>query len=137
MREPLIWLGEADPVETIEKGREVDPRRLQLAVVLTQWEAVLGNRRLFAKAVVREALAVEKDRDGNRLLHPEFRSALMAVAASDRSLGKLDTQRLGKWLGRHKGSVIGNKRIVQAGILDGYALWGLQQKTEQARQGWE
>jgi hypothetical protein len=92
---------------------------------------VLGNRRVTAKAAVENALMTQAGMmtGGNRFLHPDFRAALMAVAASDRDPGKLDTRRLGNWLRRHKGSVSGPRRIVLDGILEGSAVWRLQRQN--------
>jgi len=39
VRDALVWLGEADPVETMERTRSEDPRHAALASILSQWRA--------------------------------------------------------------------------------------------------
>jgi putative DNA primase/helicase len=137
VREPLVWLGEADPVNTIEKAREDDPQRLQLEAVLTQWDTVdwntaVGTNRVSVKQVIEAALKTDASASsGNRFLYPEFRLALMTVAGAR---GRIDTRRLGSWLRNRKGRVIGDRRIIIDGVLEGVARWRLQHKTDQ---GWE
>ena len=56
VRDPLLWLGEADPTSTIERTRASDSTLRNLAAVLEQWEAVIGTERITTSALVRRAL---------------------------------------------------------------------------------
>jgi hypothetical protein len=47
VRDPLIWLGEADPVKTMEDIRKHDPRRQTLEAVLEQWK---GDSKIAGKS---------------------------------------------------------------------------------------
>jgi putative DNA primase/helicase len=42
VREPLVWLGRADPCETVAKVRQDDPKRAALLAVLIQWREAIG-----------------------------------------------------------------------------------------------
>jgi putative DNA primase/helicase len=132
VRDCLVWLGEEDPVATIESARNEDPELLQFAAVIAQWEIHLGRRRVAAKDVVEVALQREGfDENDKKFVNPELRSALLAVAGDD---GRISTVRLGRWLGKHKNRVAGGRRIVAAGIIDGFAQWRLQLSRDG---GWE
>jgi putative DNA primase/helicase len=131
VRDALLWLDEADPVTTIELSRAADPQRQNLEAVLTQWNDVLGNRRVSAKEAVEAATAfVLSPAAGNpnhiTLTHPEFRAALLAVSGSG---DRIDSRRLGHWLGANKQKIVKELRLMPDGILDGLARWRLQRRT--------
>ena len=42
MRGALLWVGQCDPVETMEDARGLDPKLDALTAVLTQWWSVIG-----------------------------------------------------------------------------------------------
>ena len=111
VREPLIWLGEADPVETADRVREDDPKLCQLTTLIEQWEAAVGNAPVTAKAAI--------EISGNL---PDFREALLAVA-----YGTPDpsSKRLGDWLAKNKNRVVADRRFVQDGITGGVKRWRL------------
>ena len=48
VRAPLIWLGEDDPVESMEAARDEDPKRAELAAVLAGWKVNLDLRTPYA-----------------------------------------------------------------------------------------
>ena len=55
VRDALLWLGCADPVETMERARVSDPKLDELSAVLTQWQAVLGTERITVRRVIEKA----------------------------------------------------------------------------------
>jgi putative DNA primase/helicase len=127
VRDALVWLGEADPVDTMERSRTEDPRREALAAVLAQWSAVLGPARVSVKDVIDKATDFDCAQGGldfNRrsFLHPEFREALLTVAGDS---GNINGRRLGKWLSRAKGEIVNGLRIVADGTLEGIARYRL------------
>lgn len=111
VRGALLWLGEADPVGTVESVRADDPRRAELAAVLGQWDRVLGDRRVSSREVLEAAAAA-----------PDMREALLAVAGV---AGAINTRRLGLWLRANKGKLVGGLKLDTAGTLHGSALWAL------------
>jgi hypothetical protein len=129
VRNTLLWLGEADPVETIETARAEDPDRQRLEVVITQWQTVLGARAVTTRAVITEAEATTIDKSGPVsqlvLAHPDFRNALLDVAG-DRD--RISARRLGNWLARNKRKAVGADRLAVATLSAGNICWKLEQK---------
>jgi hypothetical protein len=114
IRSPLIWLGEVDPCETVADIRESDPRRAELVAVITEWES---NLRVNTQHTVQEVI----DR---ALAKTSFYTALMAVACA-RSGQSVSNERLGRWLKKVQGKMVGNLGLRQNGKSHGYPLWSL------------
>jgi putative DNA primase/helicase len=133
VRDVLIWLGEPDPLGTMQRTREQDPRREALAAVLDQWSGVLQHKRVSAKEVIDIATDFQAGNadDKKRYLHPEFREALLIVAGD---AGYINSRRLGKWLGDNSGKIIDGMRIIGDGLSKGIAQYRLQRLTGN---GWE
>jgi hypothetical protein len=55
VRDPLIWLGRADPAETMELARGSDPRLAALKTILAQWSAQIGDLRITEQEVIAKA----------------------------------------------------------------------------------
>jgi hypothetical protein len=116
VREPLIWLGEADPCDTVGKVRENDPTRDELGTVLLQWKEHLG---VHSAHTVQQVI----ERAVNT---PMFYTALLNVAAS-KAGGTVSNDRLGRWLKRVEGKIVNGLRLVRVGNQHGYPTWGLKQ----------
>jgi putative DNA primase/helicase len=114
VREPLVWLGRADPCETVAKVREDDPKLSTLLTVLLQWKEALG---IGPAHTMREVINVALSRS-------DFYNALLAVAAN-RSGNVVSNERLGRWLKANEGKISNGLSIVRAGSVDGYPLWRL------------
>ena len=135
VRDALVWLGEADPVETIEEARKGDPDRHRLEAVVTHWSGVLGNRSVTTRTVIEEACGFTLDptpSNPNHIayLHPEFRNALLDVA---NERGRVSAARLGKWIGANKLKVVGNYRLAAATMSAGNARWRLEEQQADGR----
>jgi len=59
------------------------------------------------------------------LIDNGLHTALMAVAAN-RSGPMVSNDRLGRWLRKNEGRIVGNLKLVRAGFRDGYPLWTLR-----------
>ena len=113
VRGAVVWLEYADPVDSQAAVRAIGPRGAELAAVLGQWDAVIGDRRVTSAQIIEAASA------GN----VELREALLAVAGAS---GAINTVRLGKWLHANKGRLIGGLRSESAGkAMGGYSTWQL------------
>lgn len=109
VRSALVWLGRTDPLATIEKARQEDPRLAEMILVFTSiWEATQGEPHT-AKELMYLAIEKEETKDKTVYLQPELKEALTLVASDNR--GMIDTKRLGMWLGRHKGRVCNGLRL--------------------------
>ena len=112
VRQPLLWLGQVDPCDSIQTVRENDPTRALLDAVLQQWAATLGTKNAFT---VRQIIA-------RAMIDPDFYGALMAVASSPQGPG-ISNDRLGRWLSKNNGKISGKFKLIRAGTNQGYPLW--------------
>jgi hypothetical protein len=117
VRDALVWLGEDDPVETMEKVRGADPVLESVRTVMNEWQATVGCgvwvrlRDVTAKAEERYELADTPLLEAQGQLKNEaLREALIAVARG--SQGEIDTNKLAGWLRRKKDRVVGGRRFV-------------------------
>jgi hypothetical protein len=124
VRNSLVWLGEADPCDTMEAVRAGDPEREQLAVVVHNWHEVLGDRRVTVKQIIAEA---NKTVPGKREAREGLSDAFMGMAAIGAQHDRgIDPLRLAKYLSKMKGRTVDGHRIVQEGGSHGIRLWQLQ-----------
>ena len=117
VREPLIWLGQVDPCETLADVRENDPHRGELIAVIMQWKEHL---RLDTKYSVQDVI-------GLAVNTPSFYTALMNVAAA-RTGGSVSNAGLGRWLKRVQGKIVNGLTLLQDGNTSGYPQWKLIQR---------
>jgi hypothetical protein len=115
VREALVWLGHADPGNTMEKTRKDDPYRLGRAAVFTEWHRVLGEGAKLVRDVVSAAFG-----------DPPFYASLLTVAASSNGR-EISPERLGRWLARNKGAIVNDLTLIRTGgVSGGYPRWQIQ-----------
>jgi putative DNA primase/helicase len=114
VRKPLVWLGRADPCETVAKVREDDPKRAALLAVLIQWRKAIG---VNVARTVREIINIA-------VTYPDFLAALLIIA-SNKSATVVSNDRLGRWLKQNEGKIAAGLSLVRAGNTHGYPLWRL------------
>jgi hypothetical protein len=123
VREALVWLGCADPLETMEQMREKDPDRSALVAVLAQWKEHIAPYTAVTTAdVIRCATSSVVNEDGTRSARREFRTALLNVAG-DR--GGIDNRRLGIWLAAREYRIVNRMQLVPRGTRHGSKMWAL------------
>jgi len=110
---PLLWLGEANPLENSKSIIAEDPVRSEIETIMQLWWEAFGDKRMKTSEVV------------NAIGDGDFDSILREVAGD--KYGKPSSMRLGRWLRRHKDRIVGAKRFVQVGEADHSILWKLQQ----------
>ena len=106
VRSPLVWLGCADPMRTMETARSEDPGIVNLRAVVAAWLAAVGTDKRLTAGDLREAALSSSISDATGNLN----RALLAVAAPP-GRSEVDTRRLGNWLGRHRGRIIDGIKI--------------------------
>jgi hypothetical protein len=124
VRGSLLWLGEADPCDSMMRARSSDRKLAALIAIIDQWALVIGEERVLARSVAEkasEAADISAEVSGSR--YPDFREALLTVAG-DR--GEISTRRLGNWLHTVQGRIIEGRRLVQDGTRAGTVLWRLE-----------
>jgi hypothetical protein len=106
VRAPLIWLGEADPVASMETARDEDPELTLIREVFSYWRdhLVLDSPYTTNQIITR---ACERDPLSEFTL-AEFRDVLLRVAGDG---GTINSKRLGKWLSRISGRVVEGHRL--------------------------
>lgn len=130
VRDALIWLGEADPCETMEGMRGADPKLEALTTVLEQWREVIGMDRVSVREIIERATEQRQQLYGrSEFIHPEFREALLRVAGEG---GAINGGRLGKWIGGQQNRIVNGLRLVSAGVSAGRARWQLENATSDA-----
>jgi hypothetical protein len=118
VRSALIWLGQADPVLSMEAARSEDPERLEISDMMEAWGQVIGvggPTRVRLADMILKGMAMSRPAEGEPLEpdHPELFAALEAIAlkATGKRGQKPDAAMLGMWLRRYKGRVIDGKRF--------------------------
>ena len=112
VRSPLVWLGHADPVESMETAREEDPELSAIRELFEHWREHLKlssgytTNTIIRTACDREAASSFSGPGDFKLA--EFRDLLLRQAGDG---GAVNSRRLGKWLSRIKGRVVDGYRI--------------------------
>jgi putative DNA primase/helicase len=100
VREPLIWLGEADPVIVMDDVRSADPQLQNLRAMMEAWRTAVTTEVSCQRLV---EIAHARDPMTHDLTNPDLHSACLAVARGKG--GEPDPTRLGYWLRRNKDRV--------------------------------
>jgi hypothetical protein len=115
VRKALVWLGHADPGDTMQKAREDDPYRIERSTVFLEWYRVLNDRAVLVREVIAAAFG-----------EPDLYAALLSVAMT-RSGKEISPDRLGRWLARNKGMVINDLTLVRTGsTANGSPVWQIR-----------
>ncbi|MFH5927380.1 hypothetical protein [Roseomonas xinghualingensis] len=132
VRDALIWLGQSDPVETMETVRAQDPKLDALTAVLSQWSSVIGSARVSVQDIIERATRTQGGQSIGysarpELVHPSFREALLQVAGDN---GAINSRRLSRWISGNENRIVDGLKIVRRGVLTGFMTWELQRATE-------
>jgi hypothetical protein len=111
VRSALTWLGEADPVDSLERARSEDPVIGELREMLFAWSETLGLGRTYQFTVAEVFEAIDErvyTSGGLASPWPRLNSAIQTVAGRR---GKADALRLGYWLRSYKGRIVDGLRF--------------------------
>jgi hypothetical protein len=103
-RQPLLWLGLADPTESVFRAMADDPDRETLCRLLTAWQSVFGRTPAMVRDAVKQASPFHDDR-------AELREVLHDIADER---GEINRRRLGRWITRHAGRIVDGRRFARA-----------------------
>jgi hypothetical protein len=103
-RQPLLWLGFADPTASVFAAMAEDPDRETLARLLAAWHAVFGKTPAMVRDAVRQVNAIFDDTS-------ELREVLRDIADER---GEINRRKLGRWITRHAGRIVDGLRFVRA-----------------------
>jgi len=87
-RQPLLWLGLADPTESVFLAMAEDPDRETLGRILTAWQSVFGKTAAMVRDAVKQASAFGDE-------HVELREVLRDIADER---GEINRRKLGWWI---------------------------------------
>jgi putative DNA primase/helicase len=119
VRSALVWLGCADPVDTMAETRASDPVLTTLRTVLDAWQRVFGEEgRTAQQAVGALSIFDFNAPDGEDLA--ALRAALAPVAATR---GIIDASRLSYWLRKSKGRPVDGLKFVSTTAHGGAQSW--------------
>ena len=102
-RQPLLWLGLADPIASVFDAMAEDPDRETLSRFLDEWFSVFGKVPAMVRDAVRHATAAYD-------VNVELREVLQDIAGER---GEINRRKLGWWIRRHEGRIIDGKKIIR------------------------
>ncbi len=103
-RQPLLWLGCADPTVSVFEAMTEDPDRETLARLLASWFAVFGKTPAMVRDAVKQAITFNDE-------NVELREVLRDIADER---GEINRRKLGWWIKRHAGRIVNGQRFVRA-----------------------
>jgi len=110
IREPLIWLGLADPCATREQVILNDPERDAALAVLSLWHELFGDRAVPLAEVIRDAT-------------PDLKGQLLAVSADRTDTANIDARRLSAWCRKVEDRVFSGFRLCRDGTAQRAVRW--------------
>ena len=105
VRSSLIWLGQEDPVKSMDEAREGDPERRALNALIELWHNHLSlNTSYTATQLIFHAnVLADPSSEEQSAPQPELRDLFMQQAAGTR--GNIDQKTLGNWLASVRGRI--------------------------------
>jgi putative DNA primase/helicase len=112
VRSPLVWLGEPDPVASLEASREEDPVLSNIREFFALWSIHMRLDYDYTTTRIAE-IAVEDRSAPNNFNPPDLENFLLKVAAERGRPGVISSDRLGRWLTSISGRVVDGRRLVK------------------------
>jgi putative DNA primase/helicase len=107
VRSALVWLGEEDPVASMETLREEDPQLGSIRELFSQWrEHFIEDAPYTSRDIAASAEA--RDYDG-KIIRPDLHDLLLSMASN--KAGKICKKRLGRRLSGVKGRVVDGRKL--------------------------
>ncbi|MDP2358563.1 MAG: hypothetical protein Q8M31_21260 [Beijerinckiaceae bacterium] len=104
VREPLIWLGELDPVKSMVRAREEDSERIRARTFLQQAQSIFGSSTFTQAAVVDAANAYDSNGRMGAYRNSELRAVLLEeVMERGGKADTIDPQKIQGWFRKIKG----------------------------------
>jgi len=110
VRSPLVWLGEEDPVKSMDEAREEDPIRRAEHSLIKIWRDQLGGLKanytaaeLVKKATEQKTIELAENVYETDWAHPQLRELLLQQAGTPR--GDVEARKVGNWLMSIRGRI--------------------------------
>jgi hypothetical protein len=110
VRGPLAWLGEPDPILSMEEIRNEDPELTNIRELFDLWRSDLRLDTAYTTARIIEIACEQKPNDYNK---PWLRDFLLRVAPTRGKESEISPKRLGEWLRRISGRIVKQHRLVR------------------------
>lgn len=146
VRGALLWLGEADPLDSRARIMEVDPTSGNLGALLTAWHELFGVVAMTTKEVVTATMLptgardryADNDEDNaeapeRQKLREALHEALLEVAGS-KDGQTISHGALGKYLAKNADKVTGGLRLERAGEFRRAVCWRVRNLEEKGKQ---
>jgi putative DNA primase/helicase len=119
VREPLIWLGERDVVDSMEENKKEDPVRNAAKTFLQEWVKHFGTERTFKVDELIDIAMQQQNLNGGvfGFSYDELRSVLMDRAGVH---GTINPTKLGLWFRSIKGQVHDGLKLVAVSASQGH-----------------
>lgn len=118
VRQPLLWLGMADPAQRVFEQLAQDPDRETLGRLLHAWRATFGSTPAMIREAVNRAETYTFGPISN--VQAELKEVMREIA-EDR--GEINRRRLGKWIARHQGRIVDGLRFEKASGTTSAEKW--------------
>jgi len=115
-RQPLLWLGYADPAESIFEAIKEDPDREILGRLLRAWYTAFGKTEVMVRDAVRRSILCGLDNE-------ELAEILHDIAGERE---KINNRKLGWWIKRHAGQIVDGLRFVKGNSLGSAERWRVE-----------
>lgn len=112
VRAPLLWLGKADPVESLKTARDEDPDLTDIGQLFAEWDAHMLRDEPYTSARLIEisegrGSGFWGDASGSHL-RPDLHGVLLRRAGYGT---RIDARRVGNWLSQINGRVVNGLRL--------------------------
>ena len=111
VRDPLVWLGEPDPVDSQEKSRTDDQDRNDIREFFTLWPSYMLANQPYTVARIAD---IAEGIGTSGFAPDDLKTLLLRVAEARRKQGAISHERLGHWLRKISGRRSG-KRYLERG----------------------
>jgi hypothetical protein len=131
VRSPLVWLGEPDPIASMDAAREEDEELSSIREYFDLWENYdLDFDTDYTSGRIVEVPCMRMN-GGSRLdFNPRtFEQFLLRVAADKN--GNISAQRLGWWMRKVSGRIVAGRRLVRGRDDRGVATFRLERVKDQ------
>lgn len=106
VRQPMLWLGLADPAQSVFETIADDPDREILGRLMHIWFNIFGKSPTMVRDVVKAVQEIAKNDD-----YVELHEIITEIAEKQ---GRINRGRLGWWIKRHAGCQVGGFKFVKA-----------------------
>jgi putative DNA primase/helicase len=122
VRDPLVALGHADPVQSIQEARATDSDDEALNALLNAWHRAFGDEVRSTRQAIDCFQMIESDGSDASERKNDLHQAMRAIT-QDKKDADINGNTLGKYIGRKDGNSCDNKCFVLSSTIRGIRHW--------------